>query len=145
MSNMSKSKTLLCTIALAASGLLAQVQAPAPLIHLHPVALDASGQPVTDLTAGDFKIVDQTKSQTIFAFHKPATGPAAPLAPLEFSNRPGGIMPHSTVILFDLMNENQADRLDTWHALSKSLAQLAISRSSTKPNHKPSSLSIRWF
>jgi VWFA-related protein len=124
MSNMSKSKTLLCTIALAASGLLAQVQAPAPLIHLHPVALDASGQPVTDLTAGDFKIVDQTKSQTIFAFHKPATGPAAPLAPLEFSNRPGGMMPHSTVILFDLMNENQADRLDTWHALSKSLAQL---------------------
>src|ERR1019366_3380825 len=83
--NMSKSKTLLCTIALAASGLLAQVPAPPPLIHLYAVALDASGQPVTDLTAGDFKIVDQTRPQTIFSFHKPATGPAAPLAPLEFS------------------------------------------------------------
>src|ERR1017187_1091798 len=85
MSNMSKSKTLLCTIALAASGLLAQVQAPAPLIHLHPVALDASGQPVTDLTAGDFKIVDQTKSQTIFASISPPPGPPAP----ERSGHPG--------------------------------------------------------
>src|ERR1039457_5267597 len=123
MSNMSKSKTLPCTIALAASGLLAQVQAPAPLIHLHPVALDASGQPVTDLTAGDFKIVDQTKSQTIFAFHKPTTGPAAPLAPLEFSNPPRGRMQHPPLVLLDLLHYTQADRLDTWHALSKSLAQ----------------------
>ena len=124
MSNMSKSKILPCTIALAASALLAQAPAPAPLIHLYPVALDASGQPVTDLTAADFKIVDQGKPETVFAFRKPAVGPAAPLAPLEHSNRPGGAMPHTIAILFDLMNENQADRLDTWHALSKSLAQL---------------------
>jgi len=124
MSNMSKSKTLVCTIVLAASGLLAQVQAPPPLIHLYPVALDASGQPVTDLTAGDFKIVDQSKPQTILAFHRPAVEPAAPLAPLEFTNRPGGAMPHTTVILFDMINENQADRLDNWKELDKSLPQL---------------------
>lgn len=123
MFNMSKSKTLLGTIALAASGLLAQAPGPAPLIHLYPVALDASGRPVTDLTAGDFKIVDQGKPQSIFAFRKPAVGPAAALGPLERTNRPGAI-PHTVVILFDLMNENQNDRLDTWHALSKSLPQM---------------------
>ena len=121
---MSKFKTLFCTIALAASGLLAQAPGPPILIRLHPVALDASGQPVTDLTAADFKIVDQGKAQTIVAFHKPVTGPAAPLAPLEHSNRPGGAMPHTIAIIFDLMNENLADRMENWHTLSKSLAQL---------------------
>jgi VWFA-related protein len=129
MSNMSKSKTLLCTLALAAASaspaLLAQASVPPPpLIRLYPVALDAGGQPVTDLTAADFKIVDQGKPQAILAFHKPAVEPAAPLTPLEFSNRPGGAMPHTTVILFDMINENQADRLDTWKDLDKSLAQL---------------------
>jgi|SRR5580658_467941 VWFA-related protein len=121
---MSKSKTLLCSIALTASGLLAQAPGPPVLLHLYPVALDANGQPLTDLAAGDFKIVDQGKPQTIFAFRKPAVAPAAPLAPLEFSNRPGGAMPHSTVILFDMINENQADRLDNWKELDKSLPQL---------------------
>src|ERR1019366_1858989 len=124
MSNMSKSKTLLCTIALAACGLLAQVPAPPPLIRLYLVALNASGQPVTDLTAADFKIVNQTKSQTTFPFHKPAIELAAPLAPLEYSNRPGGRPPHSTVILFDMIDMNQPDRLDTWKDLDKSLPQL---------------------
>jgi VWFA-related protein len=122
--HMSKSKSLLCTFALTASGLLAQAPGPPILIHLHPVALDASGQPVTDLTAGDFKIVDQGKPETIFAFHKPAVEPAARLGPLERTNRPGGAMQHTIAILFDLMNENQADRLENWHTLSKSLAQL---------------------
>ena len=58
------------------------------------------------------------------AFHKPAVGPAAPLAPLERSNRPGGTMPYTTVILFDMINMNQADRLDTWKEFDKSLPQL---------------------
>jgi VWFA-related protein len=124
MFNMSKSKTVLCTIALAASGLLAQVPAPAPLIRLYPVVLDASGEPVTDLNAGDFKVVDQTKSETIFAFHKPITEKPAALGTLERSNRPGGRMPHSTVILFDMLNMNQPDRLDTWKILDKALPEL---------------------
>jgi VWFA-related protein len=121
---MSKTKTLLCALVLAASGLLAQAPLAPVLMHLHPVALDASGQPVTDLTAADFKIVDQGKPQTIFAFHKPAAEPATALGPLEHSNRLGGATQHAIAILFDLMNENQADRLDNWKALDKSLAQL---------------------
>ena len=124
VSNMSKFKTTICTVALTASGLLAQSPAPPPLMHLYPVALDASGQPVTDLTAADFKIVDQGKPETIYAFHKPNVGPAAPLAPLERSNRPGGATPHATVILFDMINQNQADRLDNWKELDKALPQL---------------------
>jgi VWFA-related protein len=125
---MSKSKRLLCTVtlagALAASGLLAQVPGPPPLIRLYPVVLDANGEPMTGLNAGDFKIVDQTTPQTIFAFYKPIAEKAAPLGPLERSNRPGGGMPHSAVILFDMLNMNQPDRLDTWKILDKALPTL---------------------
>src|SRR5579871_6373276 len=87
VSRMSKSKTLFCTALLAASGLVAQNTTP--LVRLYPVALDVNGQPVTDLTAADFKIVDQGKPQTIFSFRKPA-GPDAPLGPLEHTNRANG-------------------------------------------------------
>src|ERR1039457_4339644 len=107
------------TLALAASGLLAQAPTPGPQVRLSAVALDAGGQPVTDLTADDFKIVDQNKAQTIFFFHEPRKHPAVPLESLEFSNRTSGVTPHITVILFDLMNQNQPDRLDMWHALDK--------------------------
>src|SRR5271165_5413543 len=114
---------IVVSLALAASGLLAQAPAPGPLVRIYPVALDASGQPVTDLTADDFKIVDQNKAQTIFTLRKPRTEAAAKLDTLEFSNRTSST-PHATVILFDLMNHNQPDRLDVWHALDKSLPQL---------------------
>ena len=117
------------TLALAASGLLAQAPTPGPQVRLSAVALDAGGQPVTDLTADDFKIVDQNKAQTIFFFHEPRKHPAVPLESLEFSNRTSGVTPHITVILFDLMNQNQPDRLDMWHALDKSLPQLASGNS----------------
>ncbi len=122
---MSKLKTLLCSLAVtAASALLAQDAGPPVLMHLYPVALDAGGQPVTDLTAADFKIVDESSPETIFFFRKPASGAAAPLAPLERSNRPSGVTPHTTVIMFDMMNENQPDRLENWKTLDKSLPQL---------------------
>ena len=113
------------TLALAASGLLAQAPTPGPLVRLDPVVLDASGQPVTDLTADDFKIVDQNKAQTIFFFREPRNHPAVKLDSLEFSNRTSAVTPHITVILFDLMNQNIPDRLEGWHALDKSLPQLA--------------------
>jgi VWFA-related protein len=111
-------------LAWAASALLAQAPAPGPLVRLYPVALDASGQPVTDLTADDFKIVDQNKSQTILAFHKPRNEPAVKLDTLEFSNRTSATTPQNTVILFDMINLADADRLEAWKALDKSLSQL---------------------
>jgi hypothetical protein len=111
-------------LALAAFGLLAQAPAPGPLVRLYPVAFDANGQPVTDLTADDFKILDQTKAQTILAFHRPRNEPAAPHDVLEFSNRTSGVAPHATVILFDMINLSDADRQENWKALDKALPQL---------------------
>jgi VWFA-related protein len=111
-------------LALAASGLLAQDPAPGPLVRLHPVALDANGQPVTDLTADDFKVVDQNKPDTILAFHKPRNEAVPKLDVLEFSNRTSGVTPHNTVILFDMINLVDADRLESWKTLDKTLPQL---------------------
>jgi len=112
------------TLVLAAFGLMAQAPAPGPLVRLYPVAFDANGQPVTDLTADDFKILDQTKAQTVLAFHKPRNEPTAPHDVLEFSNRTSGVAPHATVILFDMINLSDADRQENWKALDKALPQL---------------------
>ena len=59
------------TLALAASALLAQAPSSGRLVRLYPVATDANGEPITDLTPADFKIVDQNKPETILSFHKP--------------------------------------------------------------------------
>jgi VWFA-related protein len=111
-------------LTLAASALLAQAPTSGPLLRLYPVAVDANGQPVTDLTADDFKIVDQTKADTIVAFRKPRNEAAATHDVLEFSNRPSGTMPHAAVILFDMINLQDSDRLENWKALDKALPQL---------------------
>jgi VWFA-related protein len=114
---------LICSLALAASVLLAQ--APSGLIRLSVTALDAGGQPVEDLKIGDFQVSDQGKAQPIVFFRKNASmTPAAQLASHEYSNRAGSAPPHTTVILFDLLNQNQQDRLDAWHKLGRSLQQL---------------------
>lgn len=115
---------VVCILALAASALLAQNPAPGPLVRLYPVALDTNGQTVTDLTADDFKIADQSKAQTILFFHKPLNEPAAPHDILEFSNRTSGVAPHATAILFDMINLSDADRQENWKALDKALPQL---------------------
>src|ERR1035441_2897299 len=104
------------TLAFAASGLLAQAPTPGPLIRLYPVVVDAGGQPVTDLTADDFKITDQNKPETIFAFRKPNTAAAPKLDVLEFSNR-ASKTPHTTVILFDMINLQDSDRQESWRLI----------------------------
>ena len=113
------------TLALAASGLLAQAPTPGRLVRLYPVAFDANGQPVTDLTADDFKIVDQTKAgnDPRFPQAQERAGPAAA--------RCSGILqpdvrgtPHTTVILFDMINWSDADRQENWKALDKAIPQL---------------------
>jgi hypothetical protein len=73
-------------LALAAAGLWAQATAPPPLVHLHPLVLDSKGQPVTDLTASDFKVADQGKTQTIFLFRRPVAKSSAELGPHEYTN-----------------------------------------------------------
>jgi VWFA-related protein len=117
-------RRIVISFLLAAFGLLAQAPAPGPLVRLYPVAFDDSGKPVTDLTAADFKIVDQNKPETIFSFQKPWQPETAKLESLEFSNRTSNNTAHTAVILFDMINLADADRLATWKALDKALPEL---------------------
>jgi len=113
-------KILMCSITLAASALFAET--PSALVRLNVTALDSSGAAVDDLKGGDLQVSDQGKPEKIVFFHQNSyTAAAAALH--EFSNRTGAA-PHSTVILFDLLNQNQSDRLDAWHKLGRSLQQL---------------------
>jgi VWFA-related protein len=107
---------------LSACGLLAQT-APPPLVLLRPIVSDTRGQPLNDLTAADFKITDQDKAQTIYFFRRPAP-PNPPMGPREYSNRPNGVPPHATAILFDLMSDSEANWVDTWRLLTKSVPQV---------------------
>ena len=103
-------RTTIFSLALGACVLLAQVPVPsattAGLVRLSVAALNSSGEPVLDLKADDFQVLDQGKPQRIVFFRGKAN--AEPRAPRQFSNR-GSAPPHSTVILFDLLNENQSD------------------------------------
>jgi len=89
-----------------------QAPPPAAQVHLNVVAADAKGQSVMDLSAADFRIVDNGKPQTIASFRRREALQAsfAPLGPRQFSNRSSGDIPHATVVLFDLMNMRFEDR-----------------------------------
>src|SRR5664279_5097210 len=112
---MFNARKLLCSFSFAAAAVLAQAPAftpPGPLVHLNVIAIDGS-EPVGDLGADDLKIMDQGKPETLAFYRRNNVPfPGAPLGPNQYSNRPGGVLPHSTAILFDLLNENQADRLN---------------------------------
>ncbi len=109
---------------LTACSLFAQAAQPA-LVRLNVLATDGSGQAVSDLKAEDFRVTDQNKAGRIVFFrHNDGATWAAPAQGSEFSNRPAGGPPHSTVILLDLMNQSQSDRLDAARNLGKSLQQL---------------------
>jgi len=83
------------------------------------VALDSHGQPVGDLTAGDFEIADAGKPQkvAIFRHSESKLTQAAPPGAGEFSNRGAANVQHATVILLDLLNQSfgrGARRRATW-------------------------------
>jgi VWFA-related protein len=106
-------------LALAASAAFAQE--PARLVRLDVVALDAAGQPVSGLTAGDFQIADQNKPQKIAIFQAPAAAPS--LAAHEYSNRLAPAA-RATAILFDFMEQSRAERLDASKKLAASIKKL---------------------
>jgi VWFA-related protein len=103
---------------------MAQAPTPGRLVRLFPVATDANGEPVTDLTADDFKIVDQNKPSPVSYFRKPRHDQAAPADALTFANRASNATPHATVILFDMINMVDSDRLENWKALDKAIPQI---------------------
>ena len=112
------------SLALTSCALFGQAASPV-LVRLSASATDASGQPATDLTADDFKVTDQGKPGRIVLFRRiDSAGWAMPAQPPEYTNRGAGGPPYTTVILLDLMNQSQADRLDAARTLGRSLAQL---------------------
>ncbi len=119
---------LLCALALFACASFTQAQTPAagagPMVQLNIVALDSEGKPVGDLTADDFKVTDQGTAQRVVFLHNDASINPAPGAN-EVSNRASGAVPHSSAIVFDLMNvKNMIDIKAVWHNLSNWIPQL---------------------
>src|ERR1035441_2030961 len=74
------------------------------IVNLNVVAVDAQGQPVTNLTRGEFRVTDSGRPQTIafFRLRDSKLGPASALGPHESSNRSSANIPRATLILFDL-------------------------------------------
>jgi VWFA-related protein len=96
-----------CAAGERAAGQAAGTGAPAQAVQLSVVALDSKGQPVGDLTAGDFEISDAGKTQQVALFRHADSKlqQAQPLAPGEFSNRGAANVPYATLVLLDLLNE----------------------------------------
>ncbi len=103
------------------SGLLFAQGEAVKLVRLTAVVTDGRGQPVTDLTADDFRIADDGKPQRILFFRGP--GKAQAVSGGEISNRPVPV-PQHTAILFDFLNQNRTDRLDATRKIGASLKQL---------------------
>lgn len=117
-------RTLCCGLAMSALIVTASAQEPAKFVKLNVVAVDAQGKPVSDLTAGDFHIVDEGKPQTIALFHAGGFGAATAADPSQFTNRPSP-PPHTTVVLFDCLNHMRAECVYAAKKLGTSLKQVA--------------------
>jgi len=85
------------------------------LLDFTVVAVDDRGQPVNDLRSSEFQVTDAGKRQQIAFFrHNDDKLRQTPvLGPNEFSNRSIVVVPHVTLVLFDLMNEKFATRAVT--------------------------------
>ncbi|HZI58542.1 MAG TPA: VWA domain-containing protein [Verrucomicrobiae bacterium] len=85
------------------------LRATTRLVVLDVVALDDKGQPISDLKADDFTVLEDGKPQKIsdFSYHHPASSnaPARPLAPNIMSNAPQfSANSCMNVILLDAIN-----------------------------------------
>jgi VWFA-related protein len=96
------------------------------MVELNVVALDAKGQPVTDLTRDELRVTDSNKPQTITLFRHRDDALSAPptLGPNEVSNRGRDNVPRATMILFDLLNERFGTRGGTANRLVHDLESL---------------------
>lgn len=101
-------------------------QEDARMVDLNVVALDSHGAPVADLTRDDFRITDAGKPEKIafFRHRDDAAKPVPQLAPGEYSNRSAGNVPHATLILFDMLNQEFGTRGTTTNYLIHDLQSL---------------------
>jgi VWFA-related protein len=119
----------------AAACVLAQND-PAPirvttrLVQLNVIALDKSGNPITDLKKEDFSLKDEGKDQDIAAFslESRAVKKTALLTPPPgqrvFANRPKVEVTGLTVMLFDGLNTKTEDQIRAKQQLIAALSQL---------------------
>ncbi len=113
------------TLALASVAGVAQTPGPTPLVRLNLSATNADGGPVMDLKADEIKLTDQNKDQRIVFFRKnDGISASSPLAAHEYTNQRLEGTPNPTVILVDLRNQSQTDRIDAWHRLVRDLPKL---------------------
>jgi len=107
-------------------GCAALLPAQSRLVDLNVVALDKEGNPVADLMQDEFRVTDSGKPQEIAFFRSQDRGQwrTPPLQPGETSNRTAATIPHATVILFDLMNEDFSSRGVATNELVRDLESL---------------------
>ena len=94
-------------------------------VALNVLALDSQGNPVSDLSADDFRISDQGKPQRIVSFTR--TGDPKPLA--TPSNAAGEAVPapRPIVILLDLLNDNLSNRAFAENEINRALEHMEAS------------------
>jgi VWFA-related protein len=106
-------RKLLFGTVLTAGALLSQGPTPpaplAKLITLNVIARDSHDQPVADLGMDDFQVSDQGKSQHITVYRpQDRRKLAAPAGTHDEAHLPA--LPHTVVVLFDLLNANLSAR-----------------------------------
>jgi len=105
--------TRLAAALLLAAGVFAlQAQQSTGRVALRVVALDSAGNPVPDLKAADFAVLDNGSPQNIVSLH------------LNQSDQPRPL-----VILFDLLNSNFSSRGEIWNIMKTSMSRLPTSGS----------------
>ncbi|MGB9431994.1 MAG: VWA domain-containing protein, partial [Candidatus Acidiferrum sp.] len=85
------------------------------LVQISVIARDKKGEPVGDLTAADFVVLDNGHPEKIQIFQKetnqPPAKPAPPLPPDTYTNQiRGGVPPSVTMVLLDGLNTEITDQ-----------------------------------
>src|SRR5581483_5085218 len=106
MKKLTWTATWMAAIAASAVGVWAQT----PVRLLHVVAVDKTGRPVTDLNVKNLRLADNGRTQ--------------PILSLQFNqDRARAAEPHSSIILFDLLNNFYLDRDYVAGTILRSLQQ----------------------
>jgi VWFA-related protein len=96
------------------------------VVNLWVMAGDKDGNPVKDLTSDDFQVVDDGIKQKVYflRYDDNSLRPMPSLGSGQLSNRVTADIPHATVILFDLLNENFNDRAVLLNEIVEGLSKL---------------------
>src|SRR5260370_18415697 len=126
------SPILLIACALAQDAQSPTIKVTTRLVQVSVVVHDKKGQPVPDVTKGDYALIDRGKEQTISVLKLESTNQVVPrlsLPPNIFTNRLAsrGETPTSlTVVLFDGLNTKWQDQVQAKRHLIKFLQEVEV-------------------